>query len=153
MYFYPLTLQICCCNSIFLKGLKPGIYILLWTPWAEYVQLSSKPRETQACLCENNMKHLARMLCFLYKILVGLVHSLSPEKNLTENIHEINDLRNSWRHCGLMAVAIIWCFSALGQKWVRNIETKKRCWINTKIKILQNASDCNCAILSNVCSF
>lgn len=98
------------------------------------------------------MKHSARKLCFLYKILVGLVHSLSinlilPKKKWPKT-YVINDLRNPWRHCCLMAVDIIWCCSAFWKKWVRSIETKKR-WINTKNKNISECKWFSLLLLSN----
>lgn len=68
-----------------LKGLKIGIYIFNYE--LEYLQLSSQPTETQTWPREIVRSILlCRMSCFLYSILVGLVHSLSINQILPKKI-------------------------------------------------------------------
>lgn len=71
-----------------LKGLKIGIYIFNYE--LEYLQLSSQPTETQTRPCENSMKQFS--IQYLSRASAFTIHQPnSPEKNLTENIHEENE--------------------------------------------------------------
>lgn len=133
-----------------LKGLTIGIYIFNYE--LEYLQLSSQPTETQTWPREIVRSILlCRMSCFLYSILVGLVHSLSinqilPKKIWPKIYTRKMSLRNSWRHCGLMAVSIMWCFfSAL---WKKEFKILKQKPMSNKRKVLQKAKCFYYAIFS-----
>lgn len=89
--FYLLALQICCCNV----DIKGSIYIFNYE--LEYLQLSSQPTETQTWPRENSKKHFAMQdvvfsIQYLSRDSAFTIHQPnSPEKNLTENIHEENE--------------------------------------------------------------
>lgn len=88
--FYLLALQICCCNV----DIKGSIYSIMNLSICNF-HLNQRKRKHGLVKIVRSIL-LCRMSCFLYSILVGLVHSLSinqilPEKNLTENIHEENE--------------------------------------------------------------
>lgn len=136
--FYLLALQICCCNV----DIKGSIYSIMNLSICNF-HLNQRKR-----------KHgLVKIVwsSFLYSILVGLVHSLSinqilPKKIWPKIYTRKMSLRNSWRHCGLMAVSIMWCFfSAL---WKKEFKILKQKPMSNKRKVLQKAKCFYYAIFS-----
>lgn len=88
--FYLLALQICCCNV----DIKGSIYSIMNLSICNFHLNQRKRKHVLVKIVRSIL--LCRMSCFLYSILVGLVHSLSinqilPEKKMTENIHEENE--------------------------------------------------------------
>lgn len=145
IFFYLLALQICCCNV----DIKGSIYSIMNLSICNF-HLNQRKRKHGLVKIVRSIL-LCRMSCFLYSILVGLVHSLSinqilPKKNGPKIYTRKMSLRNSWRHCGLMTVAIMWCFfSAL---WKKEFKILKQKPMSNKQKVLQKAKCFYYAIFS-----
>lgn len=80
VFFYLLALQICCCNV----DIKGSIYSIMNLSICNF-HLNQRKRKHGLVKIVRSIL-LCRMSCFLYSILVGLVHSLSINQILPKKI-------------------------------------------------------------------
>lgn len=80
VFFYLLALQICCCNV----DIKGSIYSIMNLSICNFHLNQRKRKHVLVKIVRSIL--LCRMSCFLYSILVGLVHSLSINQILPKKI-------------------------------------------------------------------